>query len=317
MKRTLLVIIPLIFLLIQGCAISIPLREPVLPLVEKEVQGEGKYKILIVDISGTVTSDKRRALIGPENEPDSPVARIKEELEKASKDKKIKAVVLRINSPGGTVTACDIIYREIVKFKKKKDVFVAACLMDIAASGGYYIANAADVIIAHPTTVTGSIGVIAMKFNFKGLMDKVGIKEESVMSGDKKDLFSYWRAMTDEEREIMQGIIDAMYGQFIAAIDEGRKNLTLEEIKPLADGRVYTAQQALDNKLIDGIGYLDDVINVSKRSTGLTEARVVTYHRHIDYRNNIYSQANINIFSLGDTDILEYLPVRFMYLWNP
>ena len=148
-------------------------------------------------------------------------------------------------------------------------------------------------------------------------MDKIGIKEESVMSGDKKDLFSYWRAMTDEEREIMQGVIDAMYGQFIAAVDEGRKNLTLEEIKPLADGRVYTAQQALDNKLIDGIGYLDDVINISKRAAGLAEARIITYHRHTDYRNNIYSQANINIFSLGENDILEYLPVRFMYLWNP
>jgi protease-4 len=317
MKKPLLIIASIMFLLIQGCSISIPLREPVLPLMEKEVQGEGKYKILMIDISGTITSDKRRSLIGPENEPDSPVARIREELEKASQDKKIKAVILRINSPGGTVTACDIIYREIVKFKKRNNVFVAACLMDIAASGGYYIANAADAIIAHPTTVTGSIGVIAMKFNFKGLMDKIGIKEESVMSGDKKDLFSYWRAMTDEEREIMQGIIDAMYGQFIAAIDEGRKDLTLEEIKPLADGRIYTAQQALDNKLIDGIGYLDDVINISKRAAGLAEAQIITYHRHTDYRNNIYSQANINIFSLGENDILEYLPVQFMYLWNP
>lgn len=319
MKKALSIIACIMFLFIEGCAfVSISLKEPVLPLMEKEVEGEGTYKILIVDISGTITSEKRRSLIGADKEPDSLVARIKEELKKASADKKIKAVILRINSPGGTVTACDIIYKEIRKFKKKKNIFVAACLMDVAASGGYYIANAADVIMAHPTTITGSIGVIAMKFNFKGLMDKIGIEEESIMSGDKKDIFSYFRAMKDDERKIMQGIIDSLYGRFVEAIDEGRKSLTADQIKPLADGRVYTAQQALDNKLIDGIGYLDDVIKLAKRTTGLADARIVTYHRHSDYRNNIYSQANINIFSLGEGNFIEqYFPLRFMYLWNP
>ena len=318
MKKTLLFIICLIFMLIEGCAISIPLREPILPLKEKEVQGEGKCKILMIDISGTITSEKRKALIGPDDEPDSPVARIKEELEKASRDNKIKAVILRINSPGGTVTACDIIYQEILKFKQKKKVFVAACLMDIAASGGYLIANAADAIIAHPTTVTGSIGVIAVKFNLKGLMEKIGIEEDSVMSGDKKDLFSYFRPMTHEEKQIMQSIIDGMYGQFLAAVDEGRKDLTLDEIKVVADGRVFTARQALDHKLIDSIGYLDDVIRITKKASGLTDAKVITYYRHTDYKNNIYSQSTINIFSLGENPLFgEYFPIRFMYLWNP
>ncbi len=289
-----------------------------LPHIKKEIDVDVMNKIIIVDISGTITAEKRRSLIGADKEPDSLVARIKEELNKAAEDNKIKAVILRINSPGGTVTACDIIYKEIEKFKKKKNIFVAACLMDVAASGGYYIANAADAIIAHPTTITGSIGVIAMKFNFKGLMDKIGIEEESIMSGDKKDIFSYFRAMEDDERKIMQGIIDSLYGRFVEAIDEGRKNLTADEIKPLADGRVYTAQQALDNKLIDGIGYLDDVINIAKKATDLADARIVTYRRHTDYKNNIYSQANINILSLGEDNFIEeYFPVRFMYLWNP
>jgi len=319
MKKILSIIACIIFLLIEGCAfVSISLKEPVLPLSEKEVEGEGTYKILIIDISGTISSEKRRSLIGADKEPDSLVARIKEALKKATEDKKIKAVILRINSPGGTVTACDIIYKEIVKFKKNKNVFVAACLMDIAASGGYYIANAADAIIAHPTTVTGSIGVIAMKFNFKGLMDKIGIEEESIMSGDKKDIFSYFRAMSEEERKIMQGIIDSLYSRFVEAIDEGRKDLTADQIKPLADGRVYTAQQALDNKLIDGIGYLDDVIKIVKRATGLADARIITYHRHTEYKNNIYSQATINIFNLGEDNFVgEYFPVKFMYLWKP
>jgi protease-4 len=115
----------------------------------------------------------------------------------------------------------------------------------------------------------------------------------------------------------MQGIIESMYGQFLSAIDQGRKNLSLDEIKPLADGRIYTAQQALGHKLIDGIGYLDDVINMSKKTAGIEKARVITYHRPSVYKSNIYSQASINIFGLGENNMFEYLPVQFLYLWNP
>lgn len=208
-------------------------------------------------------------------------------------------------------------HREILRFKEKRNVFVVACLMDMAASGGYYIANAADIIMAHPTTVTGSIGVIALKFNIKGLMDKIGVEEESIKSGDKKDIFSYWRGITEEERKIMQGIIDSLHAQFLKAIEEGRKDLSPDEIRRLADGRIYTAQQALSHRLIDGIGYLEDVINLCKKETGLEKARVVTYHRPSDYKSNIYSQASISIFGLGDQNVFEYLPVKFMYLWNP
>lgn len=304
--------------LCSGCAfVSIPLFGPTQPLEEVYLEGTGKDRILIIDISGSISSAKRRALIGLNNEPDSLVARVKEELNKASTDDRVKAVILRINSPGGTVTACDIIYREILKFKKRTDVYVAACLMDIAASGGYYIACAADEIVAHPTTVTGSIGVIAMKFNFKGLLDKVGIQDQSIMSGDKKDMFSYWRDMTLEEKKIMQEIIDSMQGQFIAAIDQGREALSIDEIVPLADGRIYTARQALGHKLIDRIGYLDDTIQLAKSAAGLDKARVISYHRPMEYKNNIYSQANISILGMGEKDIVEQLPVQFMYLWHP
>ena len=306
-----------LFLLCQGCAfVSLGLMGPTKPLVEKELEGKGRDKILIIDISGAITSDKP-SVLSLEAQPESQVARIKEELDKALEDKKIRAVILRINSPGGAVTACDIIYREIIRFKQKKGVFVAACLMDTAASGGYYIANAADRIIAHPTTVTGSLGVIAMKFNFKGLMDKLGVGEDSVKSGDKKDIFSCWRGMTEEENRIMQGVIDSLYGQFLQVVCEGRKGLSRDEIRALADGRVYTAWQARDNKLIDDIGYLDDVIDLAKNKTGIREARVITYHRPQQYKNNIYSQSSINIFGLGQNQMLEHMPVQFMYLWNP
>lgn len=310
-------VICLILLLCHGCAfINVPMLQSTQPLEEKTLEGKGKNKILLIDISGVITSERKSSFTGLDSGPD-PVSRIKEELDKAAQDKKIKAVILKINSPGGTVTASDIIYREILQYKEKTGVLVTACLMDMAASGGYYVANAADKIVAHPTTVTGSIGVIAMKFNVKGLMDKIGVAEESIKSGDKKDILSPFRGITPEEKKIMQDIINSLYQQFIDVIDEGRKELTQDDIKPLADGRVFTAKQALDYKLIDAIGYLDDTIKMSKQEIGLEDARVIVYHRPMTYKNNIYSQASINLFSFGDNSLMEHLPVRFMYLWNP
>jgi protease-4 len=294
----------------------VPLFQSTRPFEEKTIEGKGKNKILLIDISGIITSEKKSFFIGSNTEPDI-VARIKEELDKAASDKKIKAIILKINSPGGTVTSSDIIYREILKFKKKTNVFVAACLIDIATSGGYYISNAADEIIAHPTTVTGSIGVIAMKFNIKGLMDKLGVTEESIKSGDKKDLLSPFRGITSEEQRIIQDIINSLHNQFLEVVKNGRKDISIDDLKILADGRVFTAGQALDYKLIDKIGYLEDAIKSAKKNAGLKDARVVIYHRPMVYKNNIYSQSSVNLFNFGENGLMEFLPVQFMYLWNP
>src|SRR3990167_2251498 len=140
--------------LASGCSlISVSLVPPVAPLKETTIMGKGKDKILIVDISGIISEEEKRGIAGISGEPDM-VARIKEELKMAAKDKRIKAVILRINSPGGTVTASDMIYHEIEQFKGKTGIRVIACIMDLGASGGYYIAVSADKILAHPTTVT-------------------------------------------------------------------------------------------------------------------------------------------------------------------
>jgi protease-4 len=303
--------------MLQGCAfVSIPLSSRTLPLEEKVLEGEGRDKILLVDISGVISSEKKRSFADLDAGPDM-VARVKEELTQAAEDDRIKAIILKINSPGGTVTASDIIYKEILKFKEKKKIYVTASLMDIAASGGYYIACAADTIVAHPTTVTGSIGVIAMKFNVKGLMDKLGVQDDTIKAGEMKDSLSPFRPMTDEERKIIQDIIDSLHQQFMEAVVQGRKELSLDEVKPLADGRVFTAKQALDAELIDDIGYLDDAIEITKKETDLDEARIITYHRPFAYKNNIYSQTSFSVFNFGENDFLSYLPVRFMYLWNP
>jgi protease-4 len=286
------------------------------PFEEKTLRGSGKNKILLVDLSGVITDQDKRSLLGFGKEV-SDVARIKEELEKAGQDKRVKAIILRIDSPGGTVTACDIIHQEILRYKKKHNVFVAASFMNVSASGGYYIATAADRIVAHPTTITGSIGVIVTKFNVKGLMDKLGVQEESIKSGDKKDILSPFRGSTPEERKIVQEIIDSLYQKFLSVIEQGRPGISRTELKTLADGRVFTAQQALKAKLIDDIGYLDDTVEMVKQKTGLEEARLVTYHRPMAYKNNIYSQANIQLFNIGGSGFTEYFPMSFMYLWNP
>ncbi|MBW2184085.1 MAG: signal peptide peptidase SppA [Deltaproteobacteria bacterium] len=309
--------------LIAGCiCFSIPLVEKTQSLDETVISGNGRDKILLIDISGVLSTEEKDGLFSFRKEA-SIVARIREELKKATTDKRIKGLILRVNSPGGTVTSSDIIYREIKKFKERKGLPVIACIMELAASGGYYVSLASDAIIAHPTSVTGSIGVIALKFNAKGLMKKIGIEDETIKAGDKKDLWSPFRPSTEEEREIMQNMLDDFHGKFMDIVAEGRKELTRERIKVLADGRIYSAEQALKEKLIDGIGYLDDVIELVKEKAGVDKAKVIVYHRPYSYKNNIYSRMsnsdfkNINLVNLDLGGLLDNMGLSFMYLWLP
>lgn len=308
---------------ICGCTcFSIPLMDQVRELDETVVSGKGRDKILLMDISGTISSREKRGVLSFRSE-DSPVSRVREELTRAAADGRIMGLIVRINSPGGTVTASDIIYNEIKRFKEEKKVPVVAAITELAASGGYYVAVAADSIIAHPTSVTGSIGVIAVKFNAQGLMERIGVVDETFTAGDKKDLFSPMRPATAEEREIIQGMLNRFHQRFKDLVLRGRPALTAAEVDILADGRVYTADQALANKLVDEIGYLDDAINVVKNSAGITQARVVMYHRRWSYKNNIYSQLlgpeveNVNLINLDLSWMLGEAGLHFMYLWAP
>ena len=302
--------------------ISVSLVPSVEPLKETTVSGIGKDKILIVDISGVISEEEKRGFASLSSEPNM-VARIKEELKMASKDKHMKAIILRINSPGGTVTASDMIYHEIEQFKNKTDLKVIACIMDLGASGGYYVAVSADRIIAHPTTVTGSIGVIMLNLSVEGLLQKIGVKDTSIKTGEHKDMGSPLKTMTEEERKIFQGVLDNMYERFLTVIAENRKDITQEKLRSLADGRIYTAQQALEYGLIDQIGYLDEAISVAKKETGLTKARVVIYHRPGTYKNNIYSQLSnsgfgtVNLLNIDLKTFIKSGTPSFMYLWAP
>lgn len=315
--KTALRLLLFLSLFLGGCVmISLPTAEP---LTEKVIGGKGASKILLIDISGIITdSDRDKGLFSTKQ---NMTARIKEELDKASEDDDVKAVVLRIDSPGGAVTTSDIIAHEIKKFKDKKKVPVIAELMDVAASGGYYIAAASDRIIAHPTTVTGSIGVVAFSVNASGLLEKIGIANQTIKSGDKKDIGSPLRPMTADEKAILQSIIDDLYERFLDVVMDGRKDsFTREELRKIADGRVFTARQALDLKLIDEIGYLDDAVDAAKAKADVKEARVVTYAHPRSYRNNIYSHLEdlpmtVNLVNIDAGSFTGRLGVSFMYLW--
>ena len=318
MKNILKLSVLLAFLL-TGCVfISLP---GVRPLTEKAIGGSGRDKVLVIDISGEIsdggTMETERKLW----------ARIKEELDLASDDNSVKAIVLRIDSPGGSVTTSDIISHELKEFKKKKKIPVVASLMDVAASGGYYVAVGADEIIAHPTTVTGSIGVIAYNFDASGLMTKVGVVSETIKSGKNKDMGSPFKPMTPEERKIFQSIIDSLYNRFLDVVVEGRKGkITMERLKVLADGRVFTAQQALSDGLVDSIGYMEDAVEAAKKMAGIKEATVITYAPAKAYRNNLYSRfgspgaapgPQINLLNINGSGVSPLPRMRFMYLWTP
>lgn len=317
-------LICVVFFTIVGCAfIKIPLYYPMQPLEEQVLEGEGQAKILLLDISGIISEKKKSRGLGF-GQKASLVAEIKEELQKAEGDSSIAGVIVKINSPGGTVTATDTIYHELMQYKKQAGVRIVACLTGTATSGGYYVASAADEIIAHPTCVTGSIGVIAMKFNVEGLFAKIGVQEETIKSGDKKDIWSPFRPSTSEEREIMQTIIDKLHERFVNVVLSGRKTLlTKEEVEKLADGRIFTADQALDVKLIDRVGYLDDAVKEMKKTLKLEEAKIITYYRPGCYKGTIYSgfpvisYKEINLIAVNGDGLASLSRVQFMYLWRP
>ena len=182
---------------------------------------------------------------------------------KAAADKKeVKAILLDINSPGGSVGAVQEIYSAIRRAKAETKKPFVARFGDVSASGGYYVAAACDTIIAEPGTITGSIGVIFSASSFAGLMNKVGMRSEVIKSGKFKDIGSPMRDMTLEERKLLQGLIDDSYDQFVTAVAEGRK-MRVEEVKPLADGRIYTGRQALNIKLVDKLGDLQDALDLA------------------------------------------------------
>ncbi len=312
-----LTVLVLALAVLAGCSVvSIDLTPPVRPLRETTVEGKGRDKILLLELAGVLAEEP---IFTFESRPQVPLlARFREELEKAADDEHVKAVVLRINSPGGTVTASDILYHEIKRFKARRKVPVVASVMDVAASGGYYAALAADRIVVHPTSITGSIGVLMLTVDSSGLLEKIGVSATYITSGPRKDMGSPFRGLTHDERAIFQEVIDRLYGRFIALIVRERR-LDEARVRSFADGRIYTAAEALSLGLVDQIGYLEEAIALARETAGVPDAKVVTYHRPRQYRATIYSGGEASPVQAGVADLARLVTSgpRFLYLWWP
>jgi protease IV len=237
-----------------------------------------------------------------------------EQLKLYRKQSQIKALVLHINSPGGGAAASQEIYSEVLRVRKEYKKKVIAAMGSVAASGGYYVACAADKIVANPATVTGSIGVIAEWINWGELMSWAKLKSEIIKSGEYKDAGNPSRPLTENERRYFQGLIDGLYQQFVQAVADGR-HMSVEQVKPLADGRVFTGEDALRKGLVDEMGTLQDAIRLAGKMTNLSgEPKVVTPKKK-----------KVSLWDLLLNDASTVLPfsndpsqssIRFQYLWR-
>ncbi len=230
---------------------------------------------VVKDGGGDLTARDKLALVrieGVITESEDIVRQIK----KYREDSSIKGIVLRIDSPGGAVGPSQEIYREVLKTTEGKKV--VASMGGLAASGGYYIACAANRIFANPGTITGSIGVIMAFSNFEELMKKLGLKTTVIKSGKFKDVGSPVRELTEEERKILQNVSDDIHGQFIEAVAKGR-NLKMESVKELADGRIFSGRQAKESGLIDELGTLEDAISYATKMVGIKEKAKIVQER--------------------------------------
>jgi protease-4 len=275
-------------------------------------------KVAIVDVDGLLLNAD---FTGPYSLGENPLALFREKLDAAAADASIRAVVLRINSPGGSVTATDIMWRDLQQFRASTHKPVVVCLLDIATGGAYYLATASDRVIAHPTSVTGGIGVIINLYNLRELMAQYNVLAQEIKAGKNIDLGTSARNLTPEGKQLLQAMADEFHQRFQRIVREARPGLDLSSGETF-DGRVFTAAQARERKLIDTIGYLDDAIAVAEELAHLPEAQVVLLHRRNDPARSLYNitpntplQATGLPLSLPGLERAK-LPT-FLYLWQP
>ncbi len=227
------------------------------------------------------------------------------------KNRNVKAIVVRIDSPGGAVGPAQEIYGEIKKVQREKKVLVSVGSM--AASGGYYIACAADKILANPGSITGSIGVIMESVNVEDLLRKVGVQSMIVKSGKHKDIGSPFRSMTEEEKKLLQSVLDSVHDQFIQAVSEGRK-LPVEKVRQLADGRIFSGDQAKALGLVDELGNLEDTIALAAKMAGIRGEPEVIYPEKDRFSLlDFLLQETLRNFISSVRDLSS--PHYFLYFW--
>lgn len=264
-----------------------------------------KDAIAIINISGPIRISARPQRLFPFDSESTT-----EKLRAFSNDNDVKAIILRINSPGGSVAAVQEIYSEINRARQKGKIIVAS-MGDVAASGGYYVASACDKIVADPGTLTGSIGVILEIANVQELFKKIGVKMQTIKSGKFKDTGSMYRELTEEEKTMFQELINEAYGQFVTAVSEGRK-IPRETVLTFADGRVFTGTQAIKLNMIDFLGNDYDAIDIAKKAANIKgEPKIITEYSSVEKFLSMFGDQK-NEMPFGE--LLGKKGVRFEYI---
>ena len=311
---------------VAGCGTPSFLITPVAnssDLNEVVVQGGRLFadKIAIIEVEGTLVNAKGGGLLQPT---ENVLSQFVQELNKAADDSDVKAVVLRVNSPGGTVSASDAMYQILQRFKAKTHKPVVASAMELDASGAYYVSCAADKIVAQPTSLVGSIGVIFETVNLQGTMQKIGVQTLAYKSAAHKDIGSPFRQPTPEEDAIFQGLVDEYYARFKHIVLSNRPVHDDDTFKMLTDGRVFSGERACELGLVDKVGLLEDAIDLAKSMAKSPNAETIAYKHPYGYSGSIYAidqtpapAAQSNVLHLDLPESASILPNGFYYLWKP
>jgi protease-4 len=280
---------------------------------EEVVRGSGRKKVVKLELYGVITFQGENSVFF---EQESLATKMLNEIEAARQDKNVIALLVVVDSPGGGVTASDVIYHALLRFRESNARRKVVVLMrDVAASGGYYISAAADKIVAHRTTITGSIGVLISSANFKGLGDKLGVKDVTIKSGKNKDILNPLRDITADDTNLLQQVVNDMYDRFVSIVARGR-GIEMAAVRKLADGRIYTAPQALDLQLIDQIGYEEDAITLVKELTAEKKFRLIRYKK----TRSFYDLFGANAGAALRLPVPERWQARWpamQYMWQP
>lgn len=275
-------------------------------LTQETVVREGSRlnKIAVIDIQGTIDDEKAEEFL--------------QHIKTAREDRDVRGVIVRIDSPGGTISGSDRIYHEIVKYRKDTHRPAVAFMQGLAASGGYYAAVGCDRIVAEPTTITGSIGVVMSYFVVENLLEnKLGVHPVFLTEGEKKDWPSPFRTPEPNELNYLrERLLAPAYQRFVSVVQSGRSDrLSADQVAKLADGSIYEAPKARDEGLIDEIGYMGEAIATTESMAGISGARVVQYHKPFSFRSLLGAESSM-AFKFDRMKLYELCAPQALYLWN-
>jgi protease IV len=270
--------------------------------------GSGATEVVRIQVQGVIQHELTGSFFASVD----PVESVLRQIRAATVDENIMGIILEIDSPGGDVTACDEIYHALIEFKAHvPHRMVVAIFGDMAASGGYYIACAADYIIARPTSITGSIGVLISSLNFRQLGQKIGVEDVTIKSGTNKDLMNPLREMSLEQRALLQEIVDTTHNRFVGLVAKARR-MPEAEVRPLADGRIYTAMRAKDLKLVDQIGYWSDAQVKMAHLLNKKNIKVMRYEEEFSWTSLLHACQNIPLTLHGLLRPATTMKVQFL-----